>query len=1050
MTKLTNATSVGKHFETIDTLSERRRQESLLTTEALQKAIFDSANFSSIATDAKGVIQIFNVGAERMLGYTAAEVMNKITPADISDPKEVIARAEALSLELDTTIAPGFEALVFKASRGIEDIYELSYIRKDGSRFPAVVSVTALRDDQDVIIGYLLIGTDNTARQQIEVERAKLDQRLRDQQFYVRSLIEFNIDAIMTTDPQGIVTDVNKQMEVLTGCTRDELIGAPFKNYYTDPARAEAGIKRALAKGKVTDYELTARSRDGTETVVSYNATTFYDRDRKLQGVYAAARDITERKRLDLTLQEKNIELIHATRKKSEFLATMSHEIRTPMNAVIGLAQLALETELNTQQHNYLSKILDSSRSLLGILNDVLDYSKIEAGKLQLEKREFDLESVFQNTIGLFSIGAEIKGIELAFDIAQDVPHRLIGDSLRMRQVLNNIVGNAIKFTEHGHVQVTARCLLLQKDEVHLEFSVRDTGIGMTEGQLSRLFHEFEQADSSTTRKFGGTGLGLSISKRLIELMGGEIRAQSEFGVGSIFTFTLHNQIAVGTPLTARAPDRLRGMRTLIVDDQPVSCEVLRSTLEHQKFDISIANSGEAGLAAVIEAYHNGQPFELLLVDWMMPGMDGIEMIRRVRELEATSQPTLQHAIAVMVTSHGRESVSQAAADVHLDAILDKPVLPSTLFDVVIGLQGFITQHPNKGYLTDLQHQFNQLKRIRGARILLVEDNLTNQMVASEFLEKMGLVVQLANNGAQALEKVQQSAFDVILMDLQMPVMDGFEATRRIRTLAQGDHIPIIALTASAMLKDKQDSEAAGMNDFIAKPIDISELAAVLLRVLPRDIYSLSGLPVNPDFKINETIGRPFEAPGLDLLDAAQRMRDDWHLLRRTLHSFANNFGNAAHELQVHLGRQHIQDAVRLVHSIKGLAKSIGASALYHASAQLEADLQINPHQNCQLFEVELTKALGAIAQIPKADLAPQAIFNAARTNELLQEVSILLAESGFVPPVLVDELRGQLADGLHATQVDTLLQQIDLFNYPLARNALTNLKTQLKSAASE
>src|SRR2546423_289605 len=278
---------------------EVRRQEALLKTGALQDAIFNSANFSSIATDEKGVIQIFNVGAERILGYTAADVMNKITPADISDPQELIARAKALSIEIGTPITPGFEALVFKASRGIEDIYELTYIRKDGSRFGAVVSVTALRDAQDAIIGYLLIGTDNTARQQVEAEQKKLDQRLRDQQFYTRSLIESNIDALMTTDPSGIITDVNKQMEALTGCTRDELIGAPFKSYFTDPARAEAGINRVLNEGKVTNYELTARARDGTLTVVSYNATTFHDRDRRLQGLFASARAITELKQFE-------------------------------------------------------------------------------------------------------------------------------------------------------------------------------------------------------------------------------------------------------------------------------------------------------------------------------------------------------------------------------------------------------------------------------------------------------------------------------------------------------------------------------------------------------------------------------------------------------------------------------------------------------------------------------------------------------------------------------------------------------------------------------
>ena len=307
-----------------DNTARQQAEEALLKAGALQRAIFNSANFSSIATDAKGVIQIFNVGAERMLGYAAAEVMNKITPADISDPQELIARAKELSIEIGTLITPGFEALVFKASRGIEDIYELTYIRKDGSRFPAVVSVTALRDAQDAIIGYLLIGTDNTARKLVEAEQKKLDQRLRDQQFYTRSLIESNIDALMTTDPSGIITDVNKQMEALTGCTRDELIGAPFKKYFTDPERAEAAIKLVLSQKKVTDYELTACARDGKQTVVSYNATTFYDRDRTLQGVLAVSRDVTERKLVEAELQQAKAAAESASRTKSDFLASMS------------------------------------------------------------------------------------------------------------------------------------------------------------------------------------------------------------------------------------------------------------------------------------------------------------------------------------------------------------------------------------------------------------------------------------------------------------------------------------------------------------------------------------------------------------------------------------------------------------------------------------------------------------------------------------------------------------------------------------------------------
>ena len=418
----------------------------------MQNAIFNSANFSSIATDEKGVIQLFNVGAERMLGYTAAEVLDKITPADISDPQEVIARAKALSLELGTPITPGFEALVFKASRGIEDIYELTYFRKDGSRFPAVVSVTALRDAQDAIIGYLLIGTDNTARKLVEAEQKKLDQRLRDQQFYTRSLIESNIDALMTTDPSGIITDVNKQMEALTGCTRDELIGAPFKSYFTDPERAEAGIKLVLSEKKVTDYELTACARDGKQTVVSYNATTFYDRGRTLQGVFAAARDVTERKRVEAELQQAKAMAETASQTKSAFLAGMSHEIRTPLNAIIGMADLLKETPLTPDQRAYAEVFQEAGNSLLLLINDILDLSKMEADQLVLEETDFDLAEILKNAMSLMNLRAHEKSLSLVYNLAPDVPTFLTGDVMRLRQILLNLIGNAIKFTERGEV----------------------------------------------------------------------------------------------------------------------------------------------------------------------------------------------------------------------------------------------------------------------------------------------------------------------------------------------------------------------------------------------------------------------------------------------------------------------------------------------------------------------------------------------------------------------------------------------------------------------
>jgi PAS domain S-box-containing protein len=543
---------------TLDTIvadagAELRRQEALLKTGALQNAILNSANFSSIATDDNGVIQLFNVGAERMLGYAAADVLNKITPADISDPQELIARSDTLSVELGTTILPGFDALVFKASRGIEDIYELTYIRKDGSRFPAIVSVTALRNDQDGIIGYLLIGTDNTARKRVEAEQQKLDQRLRDQHFYTRSLIESNIDALMTTDAAGIITDVNRQMEALTGCTRDELIGAPFKNYFTDPDRAAAGIKRVLREKKLTNYELTARARDGKMTVVSYNATTFYDRDRTLQGVFAAARDITERKQIEQILQEKNLELESAKsvaeqtverleeveQLKKGFLSTVSHELRTPLTSIrgsLGLLASGAAGVLSDQAAEVVALAERNAVRLMTLIEDILDLERLETGKIDLHITSVPVASILRRAMeSLASFGAQ--GVSV---VAPTVSSAVHGDADRIVQVLVNLLSNAIKFSPPGGVVTIA----VAADPEWTEFRVSDHGRGVPATHRRAIFERFRQVDPSDAREKGGAGLGLAICKSIVEQHGGSIGVDTGEGSGSSFWF----RIATHTP----------------------------------------------------------------------------------------------------------------------------------------------------------------------------------------------------------------------------------------------------------------------------------------------------------------------------------------------------------------------------------------------------------------------------------------------------------------------------------------------------------------------
>jgi PAS domain S-box-containing protein len=605
----------GHHGELLvlameDVTARKRAEEELLKAGALQSAIFNSANFSSIATDEKGVIQIFNVGAERMLGYAAAEVMNKITPADISDPQEVITRAKALSAELGTPITPGFEALVFKASRGIEDIYELTYIRKDGSRFPAIVSVTALRDAQGGIIGYLLIGTDNTARKQVEAERMLLDQRVRDQQFYTRSLIESNIDALITTDPRGIITDVNKQMEALTGCTRDELIGAPFKDYFTDPERAEAGIKRVLGESKLTDYELTARARDGKETVVSYNATTFHDRDRKLQGVFAAARDVTERKRYEQSLQQAN-------RAKSVFLANMSHEIRTPMNAILGFSQLMLrDQDLTPQQCQYLGTINRSGEHLLALINDILEMSKIEAGRTTLNLSTFDLPVLLKDLEMMFRVRTNEKKLAFSVEVIGDVPQYIVTDINKLRQVFINVLGNAVKFTEQGGIGVRVRADREGATGPFLRVEIEDTGPGISPDEQDKLFRQFEQ--TKTGQQAGtGTGLGLAISREFVRLMGGDITLNSQIGKGSVFVIRLplkegEAQAVEGKEKPRRHVLRLRSgqavCRVLIADDIEDNRHLLAQLLAPVGFEIRLATNG----AEAIREFEQWRPHLIL------------------------------------------------------------------------------------------------------------------------------------------------------------------------------------------------------------------------------------------------------------------------------------------------------------------------------------------------------------------------------------------------------------------------------------------------------
>ena len=783
-----------------DNTARKRAEEALVKAGALQSAIFNSANFSSIATDAKGVIQIFNVGAERMLGYAAAEVVNKVTPAEISDPREVIARATALSAELGTPIAPGFEALVFKASRGIEDIYELTYFRKDGSRFPAVVSVTALRDAQDAIIGYLLIGTDNTARKQVEEERMKLDQRLRDQHYYTRSLIESSIDALITTDPRGIITDINKQTEALTGRTRDELVGAPFKNQFTDAHRAEAGINRVLREGRVANYELTVRARDGTLTVVSYNASTFHDRDRNLQGVIAAARDITELKRFEQTMVHKNVQLEDASRMQSEFLANMSHELRTPLVAIIGFSEVLRDGmlgELTLQQRDYVGDIFISGQHLLSLINDILDLSKVEAGKMTLDVEPIQVAALLQNSLSIVKEKAAARHIRLDLVGASDMGS-LNADARKVKQILYNLLSNAVKFTNEGG-QVTVRTARVARAHVgklsgswkgwslpladngfqqFLKISVVDSGIGISAEGLERLFKPFSQIDAALSRKFEGTGLGLAVVKVLAELHGGAVAVESAVGAGSCFTVWLPLRASAAEVVTTAKlpatspvrPDATAGI-ALVVEDDFKAAELIRVQLEAEGFKVLHAASAEAALVLAIQ-----QPLSLITLDILLPNMDGWEFLRRVKQVpELRAVPV----VILSIVADANKGLSLGAA-----AVMQKPISRLELYEALVGLSLF--PHAKGRRLT----------------VLVVDDDPNAvELIALQVTGMAGNVLR-AYGGSEAIEIARRELPDVIVLDLMMPDVNGFDVVAALHERPETADIPVLVVTAKHVTAD--------------------------------------------------------------------------------------------------------------------------------------------------------------------------------------------------------------------------------------------------------
>ena len=834
--------------------------------------------------------------------------------------------------------SPVNEVLRFQAERGDYGAVDvrtwvptrLAMLRTGGSNCTELVTPSGrtleLRYSPTVRGGSVVVVSDVTDRERSNIELAR-------QRNLMTAVLNSTPDIIFVKDMEGVYIGCNGAFAGLIGIPVAEIVGTTDDDHY--PAEEARRIRtddlRVLALRQARHREEVGRYPDGREVLLDMLKAPLVDAEGEVFGLVGTSRDITDRKRAEKELAAAKEAAEMATRAKSEFLANMSHEIRTPMNAIIGLSDLCLRTQLTPKQRDYLHKVHASAQSLLGIINDILDFSKIEAGRLDIEQVPFELDRVLDNLGTLIGAKANEKGLELLFSVGGDVPMRLIGDPLRLGQVLTNLANNAVKFTEEGEVVVDIRLQRRESDRAWLSCSVIDSGIGMTPEQCAKLFQSFTQADSSTTRRYGGTGLGLAISKQLVELMGGSVGVESTPGEGSRFHFSVELGVAADQEQRRLLDESLTGLRALVVDDNAQARRILAAYLEQFTFQASVVDTGEAAIDALQAA---DDAFDLVLLDYEMPGIDGLITARRLREgARGGKCPKM-----ILVTAHSQSEISEREGFEAIDNMLTKPVNASLLYNVILEAFGrrVASGHGPEGAAEE--RQAKSLRPIQGARILLVEDNRINQQVATELLQQARFVVVVADNGEQALARLDDAGpFDCVLMDVQMPVMDGYTAARRIRQQERYAGLPVLAMTANALVEDRRRALEVGMNDHIPKPIDPERLFSTLARWIPAGERPLpeSAATLVPE-RDSADLGGDAKIAGLDYPKAVRQVGGEADFLDQLLADFVADHREDPAKIRATLASGEQQEARRLAHTLKGISLSLCAAELAESARLLE------------------------------------------------------------------------------------------------------------------